>query len=103
MRGATTRAAAVDWSLRVVVEAGQPGGKPLDRHLELGVRVDEVCEPCSEPREGHRLLAAPGVELLDPAIGEVHDLERERGPDDLGLLVLMRRPRATRRGGRRVA
>src|SRR5262245_2963073 len=55
-----------------VVEAGQPRGKSLDRRLEVRVEVDELAQPLRQPGKRHRLVAAPVVELLDPAIGEVH-------------------------------
>jgi uncharacterized membrane protein YczE len=59
-------------SLRVFVVAGEPGGKPVDRRLELGVRVDEGLQPVAEPLDADLLVAAPADELLDAAIGEVH-------------------------------
>src|SRR5215472_19310632 len=56
----------------LVVEAGQPAGQPVHGDVEAGVEVDEVSEPFGEP--GHRdlLLAAPVLEFLDAAVGEVH-------------------------------
>ena len=39
------RAGSFSRSVLVVVEAGQPGGQPLDRDLELGVEVDELAQP----------------------------------------------------------
>ena len=55
-----------------VVEAGQPGGQPLDGDLEVGVEVDELLEPVGEPGEADLLVAAAVQELLDAAVGEVH-------------------------------
>jgi uncharacterized membrane protein YczE len=59
-------------SLRVFVVAGQPGGKPVDRGLELGVGVDEGLQPVAEPLDADLLGAAPADEFLDAAVGEVH-------------------------------
>jgi hypothetical protein len=59
-------------SLRVFVVAGQPGGKPVDRGLELGVGVDEGLQPIAEPLDTDLLVAAPADEFLDAAVGEVH-------------------------------
>src|SRR6185369_17194564 len=60
--------------LLVVIEAGQPGGEPLDRRLELGIVVEEVAQPLSQPGQADRLVAATVSQLLDTAIGEVHRL-----------------------------
>jgi hypothetical protein len=59
-------------SLRVFVVAGQPGGKPVDRGLELRVGVDEGLQPVAEPLDADLLGAAPADEFLDAAVGEVH-------------------------------
>src|SRR5262249_12119349 len=56
-----------------VVEPGQPGGEPLDRRLELGVGVGELLQPVAEPGQTDLLVTPAPLELLDPAIGEVHD------------------------------
>jgi uncharacterized membrane protein YczE len=56
----------------VVVVAGEPGGEAVDRDLEIGVGVDEDLEPVAEPLDADLLRPAPGDELLDPAVGEVH-------------------------------
>src|SRR3712207_728003 len=62
-------------SVVVVVRAaaGQPGGQPLDRHLELRVRVDEGLQLVGQPGERDLLLAPPAGQLLDAAVSEVHD------------------------------
>src|SRR5829696_9140334 len=52
--------------------AGQPGGQPLDGHLEVGVLVHEGLELVGQPGEGHLLLAPPRRQLLQPPVGEVH-------------------------------
>src|SRR3954447_20656684 len=52
--------------------AGQPGGQPLDRHLEVGELVDEGLELVGQPGEGHLLLAPPAGQLLQSPVGEVH-------------------------------
>src|SRR4051794_22562372 len=59
-------------SLVLVVQPGQPGGQSLDRHLEVRVQVHELAQPRGDPGQGDPLLAAPLLELLDPAVGEVH-------------------------------
>ena len=48
-----------------VVEAGQPGGQPLDGHLEVGVGVDERLELLGEPGQGDLLVTPAPLELLD--------------------------------------
>src|SRR3712207_9467162 len=52
--------------------AGQPGGQPLDGHLELGVLVDERLHLVGQPGEGHLLLAPPVGQLLQAPVREVH-------------------------------
>ena len=46
-------------SVLVVIEAGQPGGEPLDRGLELRVEVDERAQPLGQPVQRDLLVAAP--------------------------------------------
>ena len=55
-----------------VVEAGQPGGEPLDRRLELRVGVDEGLQLLGEPRQGDVLVTPASLELFYASIGEVH-------------------------------
>ena len=54
-RGVSTAIWIVAGSVLVgVVEAGQPGGQPLDGDLEVGVEVDELLQPRGQPGEGDR-------------------------------------------------
>src|SRR4051812_4539420 len=62
----------MDASLVVVVQAGEPGGQPLDGDLELGIEVDELLQARGNPGEGHLLAAATLLELLDAPVREVH-------------------------------
>ena len=50
----------------------EPGREPLDGGLELRVRVDEALELLGHPRQGDLLVTPALLELLDAAIGEVH-------------------------------
>src|SRR6476661_3891145 len=59
-------------SVLIVVEAGQPGGQPLDGRLEFGVQVDEGAQLVGQPLEGDLFLSPAGRKLLDAAVGEVH-------------------------------
>src|SRR5829696_6801748 len=52
--------------------AGQPGGQPLDGHLEVGELVDERLHLVGQPGEGDLLLAPPVGQLLQAPVGEVH-------------------------------
>src|SRR3954452_9961686 len=58
--------------LVILVAAGQPGGEPLDRRLELRMEVDEGAQLLAQPFQRHGLLAAPVDEFLDAPVGEVH-------------------------------
>lgn len=58
--------------LVLVVQPGQPRGEALDRHLEVGVQIDERTELLGEPLESDLFLASPLLQLLDTAVGEVH-------------------------------
>src|SRR5215218_7756341 len=58
--------------------AGQPGGQPLDGHLEVGVLVHEGLELVGQPGEGHLLLAPPVGQLLQAPVGEVHGSQRAK-------------------------
>ena len=40
--------------------------------LELRVGVGELLQPLGEPRQGDLLVTPALLELLDPAVGEVH-------------------------------
>ncbi len=40
--------------------AGEPGGEPLDGHLEVGELVDEGLQLVTQPGEGDLLLAPGG-------------------------------------------
>ena len=46
--------------------------QPLHGDLEVGVEVDEGAQLLGEPVEGDLLVTATGLELLDPAVREVH-------------------------------
>ena len=60
-------------------QSRQPGRQTVDRHLELGVEVDEGSQLLGEPVQAHLLRAAPAGELLDAAVGEVHGWRVSRG------------------------
>src|SRR6185437_9721089 len=62
-------------SVLVVIEAGQPGGEALDGGLELRVEVDERSQLLGQPVQGDLVVATPAGELLDTAVGEVHEAE----------------------------
>src|SRR4051794_15189909 len=55
-----------------VVEACQPGREPLHRHLELRERVHELLHAVGHPRQRDLFVAPSLLELLEPAVGEVH-------------------------------
>src|SRR6188768_4028859 len=63
------------WATSVlgVVEPGQPGGEALDRRLELRVHVGELLQALGDPRQGDFFVTPALLELLDTAVGEVHD------------------------------
>src|SRR5215213_296644 len=54
-----------------VVQAGKPGGEPLDRNLELRVQINERTQLISEPRKGDFVVTLACLELFDPPVGEV--------------------------------
>src|SRR5689334_14548108 len=55
-----------------VVDARQPGGEALDRVLVVRVHVDVGAQLVGEPGQGDVLVTPALLELLDPAVGEVH-------------------------------
>src|SRR3954471_3179580 len=55
-----------------IVQASEPGGEPLDRGLELRVGVGELLQPVTQPGQRDLLVTPALLELLDPAVGEVH-------------------------------
>src|SRR5215469_10374925 len=59
-------------SSRLVVLAGQPGGQPVDRDVEVGMLVDEGLKLGSQPAQRHVLLPSSFVKLLDAPVSEVH-------------------------------
>src|SRR6476619_6350243 len=59
-------------SVLIVIEAGQPGGQPLDGRLEFGVQVDEGAQLVGQPLDGDLFLSPAGRKRLDAAVGEVH-------------------------------
>ena len=67
-----------------VVQARQPGGQTLNRNLELGIEVDELTQPISQPGQRDVLVTAPGGKFLDASIGEIHD-EVTESPSSLLL------------------
>jgi hypothetical protein len=56
----------------IVIQPCQPCREAFYGDLELGVEVDELDESLREPGEGDLLVTSPALELLDPAIREVH-------------------------------
>jgi uncharacterized membrane protein YczE len=68
-----------DSEIVLVVGAGEPGGEPLNRYLELRMGVDEALQPLGEPRDADLLVAASLGQLLDPAVGEVHRPSSDSG------------------------
>ena len=71
-----------------IVEAGEPGGEPLQRDFELGIEVDELAHALREPIQGDFLLAPAALEFLDSPVGEIHG-SGERRFDDGALLFLV--------------
>jgi hypothetical protein len=61
--------------LFVAVVASEPGRKPIDCYLEVGVLVDERLQLFGEPSEADLFLAASLAELLDTPVGEVHGID----------------------------
>jgi hypothetical protein len=61
-----------NWTLLLLVQAGEPGRQPLYGSLKLRVEVDEGTQLISEPGERDLILAPPRLQLLDTPIGEVH-------------------------------
>src|SRR6476646_6959908 len=78
LRRFAVRRTVTRWPSVLIVEAGQPGGQPLDSGLELGVFVDELLQAPREPLDAQLLVAAPLDEFLDAAVGEVHRVTRTR-------------------------
>ena len=94
-------------SVVVVVEAGQPGGQPLDRDLEVRVerrrtpaaaRPARPGETCSSPRRDSSSSMPRSVKYTCRA-----GSERERPLDQLALLDVVLLVRPGGRGGRRGA
>ena len=61
-------------SVLIIVESGEPGGQALDRCLEVGVQVNEGAKLLGQPFKSDLLLASARCQLLNAAIGEIHDL-----------------------------
>ena len=58
--------------LVVGVVAGEEGRQPVDGAGVLGGGVEERTHPVGQPGQADLLVAAPLLELLDAAVGEVH-------------------------------
>src|SRR5580700_5852241 len=56
----------------LVVQPGEPAGQAVDGGLEARVEVGEVAQSPGHPGERDLLLTPPVDQLLDAAVGEVH-------------------------------
>src|SRR5258708_25776704 len=59
--------------LVLVVQAREPAGQAVDRRLRVGMQVDELAQPLGQPAQRDLVFSAPVRELLQPAVGEVHE------------------------------
>src|SRR5580698_8660138 len=71
-RAAVVRPGGEHSGVLVVIESREPAGETVDRRLGIRVLVHEIPQPLGEPADRDLLLAAPVVEFLDAAVGEVH-------------------------------
>ena len=67
----------------LVIQPGEPRREPLDRSLKLGMEINKGSQLIAEPGERDLILASASLELLYPAIREIHVcLGSARAPRD---------------------
>jgi hypothetical protein len=63
----------------IIIEPGQPAGQQVNDGLGVRVLIHKVPQPLGQPAERYLLGAAPLVQFLDAAVGEVHGFSPSAG------------------------